>query len=281
EDQQPYGAFERCMQAFFGDHPLANIVLGTVESVTALTPEAMRSYFQSRYSPGNLTLVATGNVAFDGLVKQADELCGNWEPFDAERSTTPVTPNDEFVAMTKKASSQEYVVQIAQGPDAADSYRYANRILAAIIGDDTGSRFYWELVDKGLAEYAGMGPYEYEGAGMTLTYLSCSPDKLQEILGILQRIQRDVQQHGVNEDELELAKAKICSQLVRQAERPSSRLFSVGTSWLQRRAYAPIHERLERYESITADDIRALVERFPLTQPATVCIGPLDQVTAP
>ena len=281
EDQPPYGAFERCMEAYFGDHPLGNTVLGTTESVTALTPDAMRDYFQSRYSPGNLTLVAAGNVDFDGLVKQVEALCGEWPSYEAKRPVPTVTPRSDFVAMTKEASAQEYVVQIAQGPDATDPQRFANRVLASIIGDDTGSRFYWELVDKGLSEYAGMGPYEFEGAGISLTYLCCNPDAIDQNLSIVRNIHQKIQSEVVTQDELELAKAKICSQLVRQAERPSSRLFSVGNGWLQRHSYSTIQERLERYEAVSIDDIRSLLDRFPLTSPATVCIGPLDDVAAP
>jgi len=281
EDQPPYGAFERCMEAYFGEHPLGNTVLGTNESVSALTPDAMRSYFQSRYSPGNLTLVAAGNVDFDGLVKQVESSCGEWPSYDAERPAPKATPRCEFKSITKETSTQEYVVQIGQGPDAQDAQRFANRILASIIGDDTGSRFYWELVDRGLAEYAGVGPYEFGGAGISLTYLCCSPETITECLSIVRDIQNNIQSGSVTEEELELAKAKICSQLVRQAERPSSRLFSVGNAWLQRHSYSTTKEQLERYEAVSVNDIHTLLDRYPLTSPTTVCIGPLKNVVAP
>lgn len=281
EDQPPYGAFERCMEAYFGDHPLGNNILGSVESVTALTPEAMRKYFQSRYSPGNLTLVAAGNVDFEALTEQVQTLCGAWPSYDVERPVSPPTPKSEFVSLTKESSSQEYVVQIVEGPCATDADRFANRILASIVGDDTGSRFYWELVDRGLAEYAGVGPYEFDGAGISLTYLSCSPDAIDSNLSILGDIQKKIQVDGVTEDELELAKAKICSQLVRQSERPSSRMFSIGTAWLHRRGYSTVHERLEKYQAVSVADVQALIERYPHASPTTVCIGPLDQVTRP
>ncbi len=40
-----------------------------------------------------------------------------------------------------------------------------------VIGDDSGSRFYWDLVDPGLAESADMSFHEYEGAGAYFTSL--------------------------------------------------------------------------------------------------------------
>jgi predicted Zn-dependent peptidase len=51
DDQPPFGGHERIMAAYFGDHPLSRSILGTVDTVQALTPQAMREYFESRYSP--------------------------------------------------------------------------------------------------------------------------------------------------------------------------------------------------------------------------------------
>ena len=38
DDQPPFGGHERIMAAFYGEHPLSKSVLGTTETVAALTP---------------------------------------------------------------------------------------------------------------------------------------------------------------------------------------------------------------------------------------------------
>ncbi len=80
EDQPPFGADDKIKAAFFGQHPLAHSVLGTVDSITGLKVDAMREYFQRRYSPANMTLVAAGRVDFDALVATTAEVCGDWQP---------------------------------------------------------------------------------------------------------------------------------------------------------------------------------------------------------
>ena len=89
EDSPPFGADDRCKAAYFGSHPLARSVLGTVESITDLAVEAMRDYFRRRYSPGNVALVAAGRVDFDALVKTAERACGGWEPLETSRRDCP------------------------------------------------------------------------------------------------------------------------------------------------------------------------------------------------
>ena len=49
-------------------------------------------------------------------------------------------------------------------------------VLTVILGDSTGSRLYWELVDPGIAEMAELGHAEYLGAGVFVTQISCAPE---------------------------------------------------------------------------------------------------------
>lgn len=278
EDQPPYNAFEKCVSVFWGNHPLANSILGTVESVTALTRDQMMAYFEQRYSPGNIVLAAAGNVDFDALVKTAEQLCGKWEPKAAPRETPPFQTQLTTKVEQKSLAAQQYVIQSAMAPDARDDDRYAARLLATIVGDDSGSRLFWELIDTGEAEYAAIGCMEFQGAGLFLTSLSGVPDQTGANLAKLADILAEVQENGVTEEELEQAKNKICAHLVLQAERPSNRLFSVGGGWVQRGKYLTVREVVDRYRRVTTADITRVLANYPLNRTATFAIGPLEQL---
>src|SRR3982751_4194026 len=113
DDQPPYGAHEKCMAAFFGEHPLGKSILGTSQSVGGLTREQMLAYFEQRYSPSNMVLAAAGNVDFDSLVLQSQNYCGRWGMFEAPRSLRPAAPRHDFKVIHKPLAVQEYVVQLA------------------------------------------------------------------------------------------------------------------------------------------------------------------------
>ena len=95
-------------------------------------------------------------------------------------------PHLSFDVLSKEIATQQYVIELAPGPAAEDADRYAAKLLATILGDDTGSRLYWELVDPGLAEQVTLSHCEYLGAGLMITYMSCEPhcvtDNLQSII---------------------------------------------------------------------------------------------------
>lgn len=281
DDQPPFGAHEKCMAAHFGRHPLSRSILGTTESVGALTPQQMRAYFDQRYSPSNISLVAAGKVDFDALVQQAERYCGNWATVDATRETPPASPHSGFQVICKESATQQYAIQIANGPAATDSDRYAARLMATILGDDSGSRLFWEFIDSGLAECAAMGAYEYQGAGVLMSFLCCAPSQTGNNLQRLLDIQREIEQNGITEEELARAKSKICSHIVLQSERPGNRLFAVGGNWLQRREYRTVREAVQAYQKVTLEEVNAVLKKYPLTTSTTVAIGPLAELYAP
>jgi predicted Zn-dependent peptidase len=278
EDQPPFGATDKCMAAHFRDHPLARSVLGTVESVGGLQPDQMRSYFEQRYSPGNIVLVAAGNTDFDRLVEDTDQRCGAWHHYEVNRDTPRAGDHSDFRVLHKASATQQYAVQIANGPAAKDPDRYAGRLLATILGDDSGSRFFWEFIDTGKAEYASINAQEFQGTGVFMTFLSCTPEQLRDNLKKVREILDEVQRDGVREDELTRANSKVCSHIVLHSERPANRLFAVGSNWLQRHEYRTVRDVVHAYQSVTCEDIRSMLDKYQLTCNTTVAIGPLAKI---
>jgi predicted Zn-dependent peptidase len=281
DDQPPYGAHEKCLAAFFGEHPLGHSILGTTASISALSRQQMLDYFEQRYSPSNIVLAAAGRVDFEELVKQAAKYCGPWPRREAPRRYPQARPRAGFQVLHKPQAVQEYVVQLAPGPSARDDDRYPARLLAAIVGDDMGSRMFWELVDTGRAETATLGTQEFEDAGAFCTWMACLPDLAADNLKRIREILQQVRSEGVTEEELARAKSKVCAHLVLHAERSANRLFAVGSSWLIRRDYRTVREAVQRYQTVTLEDIQRVLARFDLVHAATVAVGPLATLDAP
>ncbi len=281
QDQPPFGMDDRCKALHFGKHPLGHSVLGTLESVGRLPVDAMREYFQQRYSPANIALVAAGQVDFDALVKLAEKQCGAWPAAKAERKIDAAPPHSAFHCEHKESATQQYVIQIANGPSATQADRYAAKIAATIIGDDSGSRLFWTLVDPGLAEHASLGHYDYQGTGMYLTYLSGAPENAANNMQRVLDIYREAEAHGVTDQELDQAKSKINSRVVLSSERPRGRLFNVGANWVHRHEYRSVKDDLAAVDAVTPKAIAEVLKRYPLTQSTTVTVGPAESVAAP
>ena len=278
EDQPPFCADEKCKAAFFGKHALGNSVLGTVGSVSDLSVDAMRSYFERRYSPDNISVVGTGKIDFEEMVATAQRCCGVWKPSQSRRTIEAAKGHSVVDCLQKEGAAQEYVIQLALAPAAEDKDRFAAKILATVLGDDSGSRLYWELIDTGLAEHASMGHYDYQGSGLFMVYLSCSPEQTEDNLARVARIFADVEANGVLETELQQAKQKVQSRVVLSGEKPRGRLFSVGGNWTQRREYRSVRDDLDDVAAVTVGDLCEVLTKYPLSRNTTTAIGPLTSL---
>jgi len=281
DDQPPFGADDKCKEAHFGAHPLSRSVLGTVASITDLSVDAMRSYFERRYSPHNIVLAGTGRIDFDEFVATADRLCGGWHDVADGRANLKASPKPSFQVFHKQSSTQQYTLNMAPAPAAIDPQRFAAKLLAVIIGDDSGSRMFWEFVDPGIAEQASLSHYDYQDVGAYLSYISCDPERAEENLQQLTDLFRKIENDGITAAELDQAKRKTSARIVLGSERPRGRLFTVGSNWMQRQEHRTVLDDLNAIAAVTLDELHQLLHKYPLSQTTTVTIGPLTDVRAP
>ncbi|MCA9230212.1 MAG: insulinase family protein [Planctomycetales bacterium] len=274
-DQPPFGMDDHIKELHYGKHPLARSVLGTVQSITALTPDQMRAYFESRYCPSNLFVAAAGKVDFEALVDQVASRCGGWIDRPTSREIDKANSVSQFQWVPRESATQQYVLQLADAPASEDKDRYAAKLLATVFGDDSGSRLYWEIVDPGLAESASMGHYEYLGVGMFFSWLSCDPETAKANLERLSKLQEVAEKDGFTAKELQQAQSKVKARVVLGSERPRNRLFHVGGNWMQRREYRSVADDLAAIDEVSLDSLHKVLEKFPLSRHTTVTIGPM------
>jgi len=279
DDQPPFGADDRCRAAFFGGHPLAGSVLGSVASIEGLSAEAMRDYHRRRYAPGRIVLAASGAVDFPGLVESARRACGDWEPVAEPprdlRGPVRVAAEPCSSRIERPAATLAYGVRMTAGPDEEDPDRWAAAVAAAVLGDGSGSRLYWSLVDPGLAEQATLGHHDFLDAGLFITQLSCEPADADELWERILAIYREAAGAGVSPEEFGRARNKLASRVVLAGERPRRRLFDVGLEWSHARRYRPVADTLARVEAVTLADVERVLATWPLDAPsATVLAGP-------
>jgi len=278
EDQPTYTAYENLMQTHFAGHPLGRSVLGTCDSITALTAEQMRGYHEARYTAGNIVLAVAGNFEFADLDRLAAQYCSAWPAGSPSRKAAEAHPRGGVRLTHKAGSFQQHVMQMSAAPAAESPLRYAADLLSVIVGDDTGSRFYWQLVDPGYAETAEVGYNEFDGSGAYLCYYNCDPDQAEPNLERVRTIFDDVNRNGVTEVELEQARNKIASRIVLRSERPMGRLSALGHNWLYRQEYRTVAQDLAILREISLSDIRKLLEQYPLGQTTISSVGPLESL---
>ena len=275
DDRPEWRLQDALLEDFFGGHPLGHRVLGTTDTVSALTAPQMRAYFEQRYSPDNIVVAAAGRVDFSAFSDQVAELCGGWSPTGATRDTAVPAAGAKARAVADDKNSRHYLGLLCPAPAAQDPRRYAARVLADVLGDGEGSRMYWELVDPGLAEEADFSFMPQDGSGAFLAYASCDPGRAaaveDKLVGVLDRV---VAAKDLRPEELEQAVNKLATSATLQGERPSGRMHALGTQWTYQGKYSPLNEELDRLMAVTVDDVASLLSDFSLTPRTVLRMGP-------
>jgi predicted Zn-dependent peptidase len=276
QDQPMWSAYEGGMRAHFGVHPLGNSVLGSNESVGGLTSDQMRAYFDRRYVSGNILVAVTGNVDWNQFCDLISGPVGAWPMGEPARVAAAAPGSGASRVIPNHKIKQEHVVLMTSAPSAESPDRFAADALTTAVGDGTGSRLFWELVDPGLAESAEMEYHEFNGAGMFMTYLCCEPDDAPDNMDRMLRLYRDVNKNNITESELKQVKNKAAARIVLRSERPMGRLMPLGFNWLYRREYRTVDDDLQSLASVSRDDIARVLAAHPLDRVTTVAVGPLE-----
>ena len=271
-------AYDAAKAKHFGDHPLGQSIIGTVDSITSLTIEQMRAYFAEKYSPSNIVLAFAGKSDWGQIVALAESHCSTWEGTSSQRTTAPPKGTGSFEALLRADDLQQTVIGVADAPPLEDNDRYAAQLLATVLGDHTGSRLYWDLVDPGHAEGAELSYQDYNQAGAYYTFLSCEPEETQANLERVHRVFVAVDAGGITEGELNQAKNKVLARSVLRSERPMGRLSSLGFNWTYRREYLSVETELDLFSHVTLTDVRRVLDRYPLSKLTIVSVGPTTDV---
>ncbi len=278
DDLPHFRVYDAVMAEHFLPHPAGNSILGTRKTVGDLSRSQMQTYFDQQYSPGNITLVAVGDVDFDALVSKAGEICSSWPQRNVERQMPPAKANEKTRVIHDPRVTRQHIGLMSPAPPRQSPDHYAAELLSCIVGDTTGSRLFYALIEPALADDASMGYAPMDGVGAFMTYASCDPHRAPKVLETIRRELRRLCDDGPTEAEVLAAKNKIASGATLRGELPMGRLSAVGSDWVYMHKYIPLADQIDTLFDVSAKDIWRVGREWDLTQSTIVTLGPIESL---
>ena len=162
--------------------------------------------------------------------------------------------------------------------DVKDPDYYADVLGGSILGDTDGSRLYWNIHQRGLAESASAGVWAMEGTGILLMEANSTPEDAPRVLKLLRSELDSLLDEGIYEDELRRAKDKWISGIVLSSESTFVRMRSLASDWVTEGRLVSIEEEIERVEKITKEDVMRALHRFLMRDKQVLtALGPLSE----
>ncbi len=274
KDSLEHLAFDFLQEKLFAGHPLAWPILGYDTTVGAMTRDQMHSYFQRRYAPDHMTCVIAGNVDPQAVIGSVESLCGSWPASGDGEHREPPTLRTGTEVLTIDRFNQQMVGLTFPSVSGRDPRAETASAIGTILGDDN-SRFYWNIIQKGIAPRAGVYHMEYTDCGAMMLYGMCQPDKVDQLVGAMRREADLVCRDGVKPEELQRVKNKRRTRLAVESEVPYHRLTQLMEDMEYFGAPRTVEQMLADVDAVSTDTVRAYLEEFPLnTEGHLVSVGP-------
>ena len=274
---------EEFADAMFGPTPLGRPILGTVETIEAITPRAIRGFYRRQYRPENMVIAAAGHVDHATVVRLVKRAFGGAGFLDGDAS--PAVPRAGAfrtrgagdVRVLTKSTEQANVVLGVPGLARDDDRRFALGVLNSALGGGMSSRLFQEIREKrGLAYSVFSFASHYADTGMFGVYAGCMPKKVDDVLAITRDELVKVAAEGLTADELLRGKGQLRGGLVLGLEDTGSRMSRIGKAELLTGRLWSTAEVLAAIEAVDIDDVKEIAGSLLETTPTLAVIGPFD-----
>jgi predicted Zn-dependent peptidase len=275
EDRPAQKVMELLRQRFYQGSPLAHDVLGTEESIGNISRDGLVSYWADRYTPNNMIISLAGHLDWDPLIERLEELTAGWLP-GSGRTQLELSPPRSSVDVLERQATQENLGFAFPGvPVVHDDY-YALALAIQALGGSANSRLFQEVREKRGLAYAVQARFDgLEKTGMVRVYAGTTAERAHESVEVIINELSRLAESGITEDELELSKTRLKSQLIMRSESTSARMVSNLRNWWFEGRLRSLQEVKERIDGVTVEQVRRAIGSLDIMSSLTaVALGP-------
>jgi predicted Zn-dependent peptidase len=275
EDTPDDLALTALYESLYPEHPLGRETLGTRESVETMSRDHVTDFHQRWYRPANLVIAAAGDLAHDRVLAAVDGLLDV-----GERGTAPVrtSPDTEVVPLVviDRPTEQSHVAVGWRALPVSDDDRYALWVANHILGGGMSSRLFQEIrEERGLAYTVFSSPSSYSDVGSLVIYSGTTPNRLAELLEVIDSVIDGLVADGITDEEHEVALGYLEGSMLLGLEDSGSRMARIGSGVTSRDEVISVDEHVRRIRAVTPVDVSRVLHRVFDGPRAVAAVGPL------
>ena len=253
--------YDLIQDAAFTGQPLGRPILGTPESVSAISTADLRAFLAARYRAGRMVLSAAGNIQHGDLVRHAEALFQGLTTGESEAAAPA-----RYVGgsrLLEKPFEQAHVVLGYEGMSYRDPAFYAAQVFSGLFGGGMSSRLFQEIREKrGLCYSIYSSAWGLGDTGLLSVHAATGPDTISELVDVVRQELVRAAGEPPTERELQRAKAQLKTGLLMSLESSVSRAEQMARQILAFDRLLPAEELIERVETVTREMVRTTVERL-------------------
>ena len=257
EDDPMSTAFKLFDRACYGNHPLAQPVIGRRRNIERFTRAELAAYVRRQYSGANIVVGVAGAIDPSAVRQAAEAAFGALPQGSENRVAAPVYAGGVRL-QRQTGSSQTHVVLGFPIPSLAGDDA-ASELAAALFGEGMSSPLMDALRERSaLVYYAACSADRTPWSGQFVIEASTAPRHLDELVAEVARLLVE-QTRAIDPVALERARNQLAVRRVQALERPARLLEEAAIDLF---VHGRVRSRAERAARIDAVDAAALRAAF-------------------
>jgi len=263
--------FDYFQSAVFQGTSLARPILGTEETIKALTPDMLREFLNTYYGPKNTVVVASGHVKHEDHVRLIGQLyVQSGADVSVEHMACP-----QYGGMhqhQRDGLRQAQLIWGYQAPKRGTHESRAMRIANIVLSGGMSSRLMHEVREKlGLVYTINSFYHTFDQTGLWGIYAGTSPQKVREVINKSLEQLYDLAEHGPRAEEMDQARKQIQAQTRMVWESVGSRARLLGEHYTHHREILDLDKELEKLCAITPNHVQEVVQ-YLIQQKASLSV---------
>jgi predicted Zn-dependent peptidase len=270
--------FELHARALWPEHPYGYSILGTPESLQALTAEELRVLHREGYYRGNCVIAAAGNVNHDQLLTVLERE-GWFEGSTRETPRNGVRPSPAVRGGNRLEHRDTAQTHIVFGTDTfplPDPRRFPLAILTNVFGGGMSSRLFQRVREElGLAYAIFAYKHFYQGSGQLGVYIGTQSSTAEQAVDAIRGEYARLASEGLPVAELINGKQQLKGQIMLSLESPGARMARLAGFTLYDDRYRRLDDMLAEIDRITPEQVTEVAREFFAPERQTVLrLGP-------
>jgi len=282
----PFGLLIEQLSALaYEQHPYRWPVIGWDADLKTLTLDDCREYYRTYYAPNNAVLVVVGDVVSEEVFRLAEKYYG---PIPAQPSPRlPITPEKpqrgEKRAVYKKVSQVSAFFAAFHIPGITHPDLLPLQILCTVLSSGRSSIFFqkFEKPGKAVEVQAEMGspPFFFMDPGLLQIYAVASPGfPLEKLEREIWEEVEDLRRGLLPAETLVKAGKQVRSAFLQSLQTHFFKGLLAGLYQVRAGDYRRLYRVLDRYESVTAEEVRQAAQKYLRPENRTiVSLQPVSQ----
>jgi predicted Zn-dependent peptidase len=262
-------------QHFWEGHPLARPILGSPQTVEALTRDTILDYFGGAYVAPNMIISAAGNLDHGRVGELIEKAFAGLAPSGERFVEAAPQVSPQVITRTKELEQSHLCLGTNSYPQSHDD-RYVSYILNTVLGGSMSSRLFQNIRERrGLAYSVFSGLSAYRDAGNITIYAGCANEAVGEVIDLCVEELKAIKRKPVPESELRRAKDHLKGSLMLSLENTASRMSHLARQEIYFDRHFGLDETLAGVEAVTSEDIlRVAADLFSNGSLAATIVGP-------